>query len=191
MNAGRRRVRVNTSPGSRCKLQFSTVILVFAFACVGTWNARAASPAEPGNEANAPFLLAVVNPAAIRQNAPEELVIRITDASVTGFPEPSSGIRSILLLAEVLTATRTQTGLTEGQAIMIAWAQQVTGTEDPGSESDTGHEPGWAGPAIRDAPDPLPPGTITRAWLRQSGESSSGLIYVPATDQFTFEPIEE
>ncbi len=142
-------------------------------------------------EEDGPIRLAVINPAAMRQNAPEELVVEIIGVSIAEISESPHGIQSVHLLARVLSVARTRSELVKGHAILIAWQQHMAGSADSGNESIAMHMPGWAGPAQHYDPDALPLGAITRAWLRRYGDGSAGLVYVPAVRELSFERMEK
>lgn len=135
--------------------------------------------------------IAVINPAAIRQSAAEDLVIEILGVSIEEFSEPLPGLRSIHLLAEVLSVTRTRSDLVKGNVILIAWQQRMAAPADSDNESNAMHEPGWAGPAEFNDPGPLPVGTIARAWLEIYGDGSSGLVYGPSARELSFEQMQK
>lgn len=140
---------------------------------------------------DAPIRLAVINPAAVRQNAPEEVAVEIIGVSITEFSEPPPGIRSVHLLAKVLSVTRSRSALVKGSVILIVWQQRMAGPADSEIESDAAHETGWAGLAQHHDPGALPLGAIARAWLKRHDDGSSGLVYVPAVSELSFARIEE
>jgi hypothetical protein len=128
--------------------------------------------------------VALVNPEHSTGASPEDVTIEILESSVM----EESGLELVFVRARVLTVQKSESGLVAGDEIEIVYARRLEQLEEIEQWfEEKARDPGWAGDTPRYPPAAPQQAQIVRAYLKRY-ERNEGLSYVPAADQYSFEP---
>ena len=126
---------------------------------------------------------AAIDPQAIRNVAPEELIITVTASRYEQGPDTSR----VYLSARVIEVQRSVSGLKAGDAILVAYFYDHADYKKRKAAHRKQVERGMVGPQFMYLPA-VPDLGRHAAFLRllDDGEST-GAVYVPAANQYSFE----